>query len=100
MERLKEERLKNHLDILKEFYHFNKYYLEEPMKDTLLNAIDCMKYVIKPKDLRWKKHKFHLKLLKKFYRRNRFFMTEQVENTLLDAIACMKFVISETKEKF
>lgn len=36
----------NHLNILKEFYHYNKYILTEQMKDTLLDAINCMEYVI------------------------------------------------------
>lgn len=35
-----------HKDILKEFYHFNKYYLEEQMKDSLLDAIECMERVL------------------------------------------------------
>lgn len=37
----------SHLDILKEFYYHNKYILTEQMKDTLLDAINCMEYVIK-----------------------------------------------------
>lgn len=37
---------KNHRDILKEYYYHNKYILTEQMKDTLLDAIECMEYVI------------------------------------------------------
>ena len=35
----------NHIDILKEFYYANKYILTEQMKDTLIDAIECMEYI-------------------------------------------------------
>lgn len=35
-----------HRDTLKEFYHLNKYYMTEQLKDTLLDALECMNYVI------------------------------------------------------
>ena len=37
---------KNHRDILKEYYYHNKYILTEQMKDTLLDAIECVEYII------------------------------------------------------
>lgn len=37
---------KHHRDMIKEFYYHNKYILTEQMKDTLLDAIECMNYVI------------------------------------------------------
>lgn len=37
---------KHHRDMIKEFYSYNKYILTEQMKDTLLDAIECMDYVI------------------------------------------------------
>lgn len=46
MSKLQYEKHNNHLDILKEFYYYNKYILTEQMKDTLLDAINCMEYVI------------------------------------------------------
>lgn len=36
----------SHRDILKEFYGLNKYLITEQLKDTLLDAIECMNYVI------------------------------------------------------
>ena len=36
----------SHRDILKEFYWLNKYLITEQFKDTLLDAIECMNYVI------------------------------------------------------
>lgn len=35
----------NHTNILAEFYLSNKYYFTEQMKDALLDAIQCLKYV-------------------------------------------------------
>lgn len=35
----------NHADILMEFYSHNKYYFTEQMKDSLLDAIECLRYV-------------------------------------------------------
>ena len=36
----------SHRDILKEFYGLNKYLITEQFKDTLLDPIECMNYVI------------------------------------------------------
>lgn len=44
--RLKFKNHQNHLDIICEIYNLNKYYLTEQAKDSLIDAIDCMKYVI------------------------------------------------------
>lgn len=41
----------NHIDILKEFYYANKYILTEQMKDTLIDAIECMEYIESDKEL-------------------------------------------------
>lgn len=38
---------KRHCELLKEFYFHNKYYLTEQMKDTILDAIDCLNAVEK-----------------------------------------------------
>ena len=35
----------NHANILAEFYSSNKYYFTEQMKDSLLGAIECLRYV-------------------------------------------------------
>lgn len=35
----------HHIELLKEFYHFNKYIMTEPMKDSLMDAIECMRLV-------------------------------------------------------
>ena len=35
----------NHANILAEFYSSNKYYLTEQMKDSLLDAVECLRYV-------------------------------------------------------
>ena len=35
----------NHANILAEFYASNKYYFTEQMKDSLLDAIECLRYV-------------------------------------------------------
>ena len=35
----------NHANILTEFYESNKYYFTEQMKDSLLDAIECLRYV-------------------------------------------------------
>ena len=35
----------HHANILAEFYASNKYYFTEQMKDSLLNAIECLRYV-------------------------------------------------------
>lgn len=35
----------NHANILAEFYESNKYYFTEQMKDSLLDAIECLRYV-------------------------------------------------------
>ena len=35
----------NHANILAEFYSSNKYYFTEQMKDSLLDAIECLRYV-------------------------------------------------------
>ena len=37
---------KNHYEILKEFYALNKYLITEQLKDTLLDAIECMEYTM------------------------------------------------------
>lgn len=38
--------LEGYVKIIKEFYHFNKYYLNETMKDSLIDAQECMNNVI------------------------------------------------------
>ena len=43
----------SHRDILKEFYGLNKYLITEQFKDTLLDAIECMKYVIEQLLVKW-----------------------------------------------
>lgn len=35
----------NHANILAEFYESNKYYFTEQMKDSLLDAIECLRHV-------------------------------------------------------
>ena len=35
----------NHANILAEFYSSNKYYFTEQMKDSLLDAIEYLRYV-------------------------------------------------------
>ena len=35
----------NHANILAEFYSYNKYYFTEQIKDSLLDAIECLRYV-------------------------------------------------------
>lgn len=35
----------HHKDMLKEFYYYNKYIMTEQMKDSLLDAIECMNYI-------------------------------------------------------
>ena len=40
----------NHIDILKGFYYANKYILTEQMKDTILDAIECMEHVERNKE--------------------------------------------------
>ena len=35
----------NHANILAELYPSNKYYFTEQMKDSLLDAIECLRYV-------------------------------------------------------
>ena len=47
MARLRWKKHDSHRDILKEFYGLNKYLITEQFKDTLLDAIECMNYVIK-----------------------------------------------------
>lgn len=37
---------KSHRDILLEFYGLNKYLITEQLKDALLDAVECMDYVI------------------------------------------------------
>lgn len=37
----------NHRDLLAEFYHFNKYYLTEQMKDAISDAIECLDFADK-----------------------------------------------------
>lgn len=37
----------NHRDLLVEFYHFNKYYLTEQMKDAISDAIECLDFADK-----------------------------------------------------
>lgn len=34
-----------HIDILKEFYYLNKYYMTEQLKDSIADAIECLKYI-------------------------------------------------------
>lgn len=36
-----------HRDLLVEFYHFNKYYLTEQMKDAISDAIECLDFADK-----------------------------------------------------
>ena len=38
-----------HIDILKEFYNLNKYYMTEQLKDSILDAIECLEYIEKHK---------------------------------------------------
>lgn len=38
---------KRHRELLEEFYFHNKYYLTEQMKDTILDAIDCLNAIEK-----------------------------------------------------
>lgn len=43
-----ELRCKDHehnINMLKEFYHSNKYILVEQMKDAFIDAINCMEYL-------------------------------------------------------
>lgn len=35
----------HNINMLKEFYHYNKYIMTEQMKDALLDAINCMEYL-------------------------------------------------------
>lgn len=37
---------RGHWELLKEFYYANKYIITEQLKDTLLDAIDCMEYTM------------------------------------------------------
>lgn len=37
----------SHRDLLAEFYHFNKYYLTEQMKDAISDAIECLDFADK-----------------------------------------------------
>lgn len=46
MSKLSWKNHKNHYEILKEFYSLNKYLISEQLKDTLLDAIECMEYTI------------------------------------------------------
>ena len=41
----------SHIELLKEFYYYNKYIWTEQLKDTILDAIDCLEYVQKEKKL-------------------------------------------------
>ena len=45
MDKTLEERCKRYHSLIHEYYCFNKYYLEEPAKDALLNAVDCMRMI-------------------------------------------------------
>ena len=36
---------KNHLELLKEFYYYNKFYLSEQMIDCIADAIECLEAV-------------------------------------------------------
>lgn len=35
----------HHMELLDEFYIYNKYYLTEQMKDCILDAIECLKAI-------------------------------------------------------
>lgn len=35
----------HHINMLREFYYYNKYILTEQMKDSLLDAINCLEYI-------------------------------------------------------
>lgn len=37
----------DHRDLLAEFYHFNKYYLTEQMKDAIIDALECLDFADK-----------------------------------------------------
>ena len=37
---------KNHYEILKEFYAVKEYLMSEQLKDSLLDAIECMEYTM------------------------------------------------------
>lgn len=43
---LRWESHKGHWELLKEFYALNKYLITEQLKDTLLDAIECMEYTM------------------------------------------------------
>ena len=46
MKKLSWDKHKNHKELLAEFYHYNKFLISEQLKDALLDAIECMEYVI------------------------------------------------------
>ena len=46
MNKLSYDNHENHCELLKEFYYLNKYLITEQLKDTFLDAIECMEYVI------------------------------------------------------
>lgn len=37
----------SHRELLAEFYHFNKYYLTEQMKDAIIDALECLDFADK-----------------------------------------------------
>ena len=43
---LRWESHKGHWELLKEFYALNEYLITEQLKDTLLDAIECMEYTM------------------------------------------------------
>ena len=57
MDKLSWEKNDSNRDILKEFYGINKYIITEQFKDTLLDAIECMNYVIEQQNVAGKEVK-------------------------------------------
>jgi len=49
MNNIRWENQECHLDRLREFYYNNKNHLEENLKRSFLDAIDCMNFVIEQK---------------------------------------------------
>lgn len=49
----------NHRALIEEFYSLNKFIITEQMKDALLDAIDCMDYVIKECKNDYGKYRWH-----------------------------------------
>ena len=101
-----------HYYILKEFYAGNKYNIEEPLKDALLDAIDCFEYIMTEKGKNYKedfdthisntqlsKIKLDTKslphycdILKEFYYSNEEFLTDQFKHVLQSSIKSMEII--------